>query len=78
MLVLIWCPACDAYTQHKRRHKYTEEEGEGAHYCTCTRCHRTRRVGEDELTDLLYQASRAYPHPYNYQEGIWQTHSDFR
>lgn len=62
MNCIIRCPACDTYTQHWRQHKwlFTEEE-EGGHYYRCTVCHRKRKIGEEELSELLYQASRRYP-----------------
>ena len=57
---IVRCPCCKRYTMHMQRYKHrnADEEDEGGHYYLCTVCHRTRRISQDELAELLYAASR--------------------
>ncbi len=58
---IVRCPCCERYTMHQQRYKHREaleEDDEGGSYYLCTVCHRTRRISQDELAELLYAASR--------------------
>lgn len=59
--MIIRCPACDRLTQHQRARHKRQPETQTAHYYWCTRCLRRRRIGEEELAELLYQAARRSP-----------------
>ena len=56
--MLIRCPYCDCYTQHQHARKKVNPLEDTANYYLCTACLRRRRIGVDELAELLYQASR--------------------
>lgn len=56
--MILLCPACDRHNQHKRRRKRNPNEDELGSYYLCTVCLRTRRIGQDELEELLYEAYR--------------------
>ncbi len=59
VVVIFYCPACARCTMHKQRYKhYIPEDDEGGSYYLCTVCHRTRRISQDELAELLYAAGR--------------------
>ena len=58
---IVRCPCCERCTQHKQRYKhYIPEDDDGGNYYLCMVCRRTRHISQDELAELLYQASRAY------------------
>lgn len=60
MIILVRCPACDRYTQHIQVRECTGPKEQEAHYYTCTRCTRTRRICSQEKDELEYTAIRRY------------------